>query len=270
MPKNAYLSERIQKKLPKYNDAQVEYTGMKICKHFVICGGTGTGKTSALYNYILETSKPRRGTFAKIFVCFKTDEVLYDDLKEQLEDGIEFHKSMASFPSVNDFPDEIDVDYKFKFLVVFDDCVNDKDKEAVKKVNEYFTYGRKKGITLAFLSQSFFDTATFIRKQISYLLLLSIKGKRDLDNILRDYGSINSTRDQLEMMFLNATTPRDAEDMPFFKICTFQCPIKQKFSRDFLEYLDPADFQVTTTKTKKSKKKEDDSSDSDSERAHDV
>lgn len=245
MPKNVYLTERIQKKIPKYVDHQIEFTGMKINKHFIICGGTGTGKTSALYNYILETSKPRKGTFVKIFVCYKTDEILYDDLKEQLEDGIEFHKTMSSMPSVNDFPDEVEVDFKYKFLVVFDDCVNDKDKDSMKKVNEYFTYGRKKGITLAFLSQSFFDTATFIRKQISYLMLLSIKGKRDLDNILRDYGSINCSREQLEAMFIDATTPKDESDMPFFKITTYQCPIQKKFSRDFLEYLNPDNFTIT-------------------------
>ena len=50
---------------------------------------------------------------------------------------------------------EIDLDHKYKFLVIYDDCVTDNDSYSYKKVEEYFSFGRKKGITLAFLSQSF-------------------------------------------------------------------------------------------------------------------
>ena len=83
MPQNYYKSNRIQKKLPKLKDEQFEYTGMRINSHFLICGGTGTGKTNALYSYLLETSRPNKGTFKHIFVVYKTEEPLYEDLKEQ-------------------------------------------------------------------------------------------------------------------------------------------------------------------------------------------
>jgi hypothetical protein len=49
----------------------------------------------------------------------------------------------------------------------------------------YFTYGRKKGLTIIF-----FDSDSFIRKQISYLILLENKGKTDLNNVLREYGGL--------------------------------------------------------------------------------
>ena len=216
---------------------------MKLCKHFLICGGTSTGKTNALYDYIVETSKPKKGTFYKIFVCYKTDEILYEDLKENLGDSIQFFKSIKDMPDVQDFPDEKDVDYKYKFLVIFDDCVTDKDSYSYKKVEEYFSFGRKKGITLAFLSQSFFDTDTFIRKQITYLILLSIKGKTDLTNILRQYASIGVSAEQLELMFNHATTPTADDEMCFFKVTTAKCPEDKKFSKDWLDYLNPDDFQ---------------------------
>ena len=51
MPQNYYKSNRIQKKLPRIKDKQFEYTGMQINNHFLIAGGTGTGKTNALYSY---------------------------------------------------------------------------------------------------------------------------------------------------------------------------------------------------------------------------
>ena len=83
----------------------MEYTGCDLNKHLLICGGTGTGKSNCFYDYIVQTSKPSKGTFKKIFVCYKTDEILYDDLREQLKDGISFYKSVSEFPSVSDFPD---------------------------------------------------------------------------------------------------------------------------------------------------------------------
>ncbi len=68
MPQNYHKSDRIKKMLPKLNDQQFDYTGMRINNHFLICGGTGTSKTNALYSYLLETSKPKNGTFKHIFV----------------------------------------------------------------------------------------------------------------------------------------------------------------------------------------------------------
>ena len=237
MPVNYYKSSRIALKLPKIKDEQVEYTGCDLNKHILICGGTGTGKSNCFYDYIVQTSKPSKGTFKKIFVCYKTDEILYDDLREQLKDGISFYKSVSEFPSVSDFPDAITTDYKFQYLICFDDCINDKDKASYKKIKDYFTYGRKKGLTIIYLSQSFFDSDSFIRKQMSYLLLLSIKGKTDLNNILREYGSLQADPKELYRIFKEATEPTEDDPMPFLKIATTKCGDDKKFSRGWLEYI---------------------------------
>lgn len=237
MPRNFYLTPRIQKMLPQVTDEQKEYTGMKINKHLLIIGGTGAGKTNALYDYLIQTSTPPKGTFTHVFLCYKTDEVLYNAMFEQLGKNISAFKSLSSFPSVDDFPDSEATDYKYKFLVIFDDCIGDKNKEDAKKVQDYFTYGRKKSITICYLSQSFFDIAGFIRKQASYILLLSIKGKTDLNNILRNYGSLKNTKEELYQIFMTATTKESDDDMPFLKICTEVCPDDKKYSRDWLQYI---------------------------------
>ena len=237
MPENFYKSSRIQKKLPKIKDEQFEYTQMKINQHFLICGGTGTGKTNALYSYLLETSKPKNGTFKHIFVVYKTEEPLYEDLKEQLGKGISFYKSIADLPSVDEFPDAIINNFKDQYLIVFDDCVNDKDKNSYVKVKNYFTYGRKKGITICYLTQSFFDADGFIRKQMSYLLLLSIKGKTDLNNILREFGSLQCDPKELYRIFKTATEKK-GDELPFLKINCNQVNNDVKFSRDYLDFID--------------------------------
>jgi len=237
MPENFYKSSRIQKKLPKIKDEQFEYTQMKINQHFLICGGTGTGKTNALYSYLLETSKPKNGTFKHIFIVYKTEEPLYEDLKEQLGKGISFYKSITELPSVDEFPDAIIDNFKHQYLIVFDDCVNDKDKNSYVKVKNYFTYGRKKSITLAYLSQSFFDADGFIRKQMSYLLLLSIKGRTDLNNILREYGSLQCEPKELYRIFKTATEKK-GDELPFLKINCNQVNNDVKFSRDYLDFIE--------------------------------
>ena len=237
MPENFYNSTRIKKKLPKQSDQQFQYTLMKINKHFMIAAGTGGGKTNALYSYIIETSKPKNGTFKHIFVVYKTEEPLYEDLQEQLKDNITFVKSISELPDVDEFPDSIEHKYKYNFLVVFDDCVNDKSKQDYDKVKKYFTYGRKKGITICYLTQSFYTADSFIRKQLSYILLLGIKGKRDLNNILSDFGSLEAEPDELYRVFKYATTPLNDNDIPFLKICTEKCPENQKFTRDWIELI---------------------------------
>ena len=236
MPQNYYKSNRIQKKLPKMKDEQFEYTQMRINQHFLICGGTGTGKTNALYSYLLETSKPKNGTFKHIFVVYKTEEPLYEDLKEQLGKGISFYKSIADLPSVDEFQDAIVNDFKHQYLIVFDDCVNQKDKASYMKVNNYFTYGRKKGITICYLSQSFFTSDGFIRKQMSYLLLLSIKGRTDLNNILREYGSLQCDPKELYRIFKTATE-KHGDELPLLKIDCNQVSNDVNFSRDWLDYI---------------------------------
>jgi hypothetical protein len=237
MPENFYKSSRIQKKLPKIKDEQFEYTQMKINQHFLICGGTGTGKTNALYSYLLETSRPKNGTFKHIFVVYKTEEPLYEDLKEQLGKGISFYKSIADLPSVDEFPDGIVNDFKHQYLIVFDDCVNDKDKNSYVKVKNYFTYGRKKGITICYLTQSFFDADGFIRKQMSYLLLLSIKGRTDLNNILREFGSLQCDPKELYRIFKTATEKK-GDELPFLKINCNHVNNDVKFSRDYLDFIE--------------------------------
>ena len=203
----------------------------------MIAAGTGGGKTNALYSYLLETSKPNNGTFKHIFVVYKTEEPLYEDLKEQLGKGISFYKSIADLPSVDEFQDAIDNDFKHQYLVCLDDCVNDKDKASYTKVKNFFTYGRKKGITICYLTQSFYTADSFIRKQLSYILLLGIKGKRDLNNILSDFGSLEAEPDELYRVFKYATTPLNDNDIPFLKICTEKCPENQKFTRDWIELI---------------------------------
>ena len=94
----------------------------------------------------------------------------------------------------------------------------------------------KKGITLCYLTQSFFQSDGFIRKQMSYLLLLSIKGKTDLRNILSEYGSLQCEPKELYRIFKTATE-KHGDEFPFLKVDCCACHDDVKFSRDYLDYI---------------------------------
>lgn len=227
---NFYAQPKVKKFLSNGADPQRAITGMSINSRILFCGASGSGKTNALLNYISLTSQGE-GTFSQMYLCYKTDEPLYDYLRENMKggEGLQCFKSITEFPSASEFPDGTDS----KKLIVFDDCVLDKDKASQKKIGEFFAFGRKKGLTIAFLSQSYFDTPTFIRKQMNYLILTSIRGKRDLTLICRDYLGSTVSIEQLLQMYDEATSA----ELNFFKIDVTACPLNRKFSRNFLDFM---------------------------------
>jgi hypothetical protein len=126
---------------------------------------------------------------------------------------------------------------------VFDDCVTDVDKASLKLIDDYYAFGRKKGFTIMFLTQSFFDTQKFIRLQSSFVILNGISSQRDLRLIMKCYSIRNCTIEMMQAMYAHCKEKEDDEDMPFMKICTYEVPEKKKFSKYFLEYLDPEEFR---------------------------
>jgi hypothetical protein len=71
---------------------------------------------------------------------------------------------------------------------------------------------------------------------VLYLLLLSIKGRTDLNNILREYGSLQTDPKELHRIF-KTTTEKKGDELPFMKINCCACDDDVKFSRDFIQYL---------------------------------
>ncbi len=235
---NFYETETVKKKNPSRKDEQFEYTGIKLRTRNLLCGASGTGKTNALMNYIYLSSKPKKGTFVHVFLCYKTDEPLYDVLQEKLQDKITVFKNIADVPNVESFPDHPE----HEILFVFDDIVNEKDKKNLKKLENYYAFSRKKGITTFFLTQSYYQTHKFLRDNTDNILLLSIKSNNDLKRIISEFASKDINAEQIVNMFEYATS----EPLNFLKITpSYNIPINKKFSKNWLEYLDPQDFDAT-------------------------
>lgn len=231
---NFYTLDRIQKRMPKQKDAQYEKTKMKIDSRILICGASGAGKTNAFFNYFYLTTLGK-GTFDHVFLCYKLAEPLYDDLIEQLGEGISVYKSLKDFPWCSQFPEQVEK----KYLLIFDDCITDQDPESVKKIEEYFTRSRKQGCTCVYLSQSYFKTRLFVRQNLSYVLLLSISGKRDLATIMEQFNLQDGNKKRLFEIYQYAIKKETPTDLSFLKIdCGNNIPENQKFSRGFDEFIE--------------------------------
>lgn len=238
---NLYKTKGIQKYLSKIKDEIYPTTGIKQCTRSLYCGLSGSGKTNALMQFIHASN----GVFDKIFLCYKTDEPFYDFLIHELKpDGlIEVFKSVESFPNVDEFDDEATyVNRKEKpprYLIIFDDCINDcKIGKNNQKMRNYFTYGRKKCLTIVFLSQSYFQTDKFFRDQMNYLILTSIASNKDLKTIVREYSLGGLTVDVILSAYQFIKENDTDNNLDFLKIdLNGDCPKEKKLSRNFLDYI---------------------------------
>ena len=90
-----------------------------------------------------------------------------------------------------------------QILLCFDDQVAEKNHS---KIEEYFIRGRKigRGITMIYLSQSFFAISTLIRRQFNDVIILKLSGKRDLNLILSNY-ALDIEVDQIMKLYKDAT-----------------------------------------------------------------
>jgi hypothetical protein len=215
---------------------------MKLRERVLICGASGTGKTNCLIEYIDETCKPAKGSYKHIYLCRTVEEPLYTNLMNKLKKKykITIYNSVLEWPNCQEFPDNTDDNYLF----IFDDCVNDRDSAPQKKIKDYFIFGRKKGLMLMFLTQSYFQTNKTVRDQMNHIILLSIKSSQDLNRIIKEYETPKITNEQVNnMMDFCIKTP-----LNFMKINTNHVPIEKKISLNFTDgFLDPKEFLYSKT-----------------------
>jgi hypothetical protein len=221
-----------------------EKTGFEMGDHILFTGKTKSGKSLAFMNYLYICQNLLKHKFYdKIFILAKKKEALTEMLKDNLgKDFIEIYYNINEFPPVESFADGNKLN-KSKYLVVFDDQVNEKKQGVLKKIQDYFTFGRNKNINIIFLTQSYYQTDIFIRKQCSYVCLCGISGENDLNNILRDFKSPNVNLHTLSTMYKFCKVNQESDDEPtFLKIYTQNSTENKRFTFNFITPLKPKDF----------------------------
>jgi len=233
---NAYEIPEVKKMYKPSIDEQVEYTDIALNSRVLLVGGSGTGKTNAIINYIIESSKPKKGTFFEIILVYKTDEQLYQFLKDKFKERLVTYKDIKDLPEAESWPDMSirDPEDREERLIIFDDFVADKNPKIIEKLKKYCEFGRKKGLTQFYLTQSYYETDKFMRLQMNYILLLNLPNVRNLKMIISGFG-LTLEVDELLKMITHAT--KDKFD--FFKLnLNASCPINKKYSVGFLDFFE--------------------------------
>lgn len=192
----------------------------------ILClGGTGTGKTNALINYISRSSTE----FSDVIVCSfsTTDEPLYNMLEEN---GVTLYNNIDEVPDLEEYDSD---DKKKHKLIVFDDFINVENKK-LKKIYNYLISGRKFGFTCWLMAQNYSSVPKVIVRNINYFILFKINDNISLNNIIRNHNISDVDPSIIKSAYYLCTqTPPN-----FFMIDIKTQNLKERFRKNFLEFLD--------------------------------
>jgi len=222
--KNWYEHRDMKKYLKESHNPHFDKHHIKIPFRACIVGSSGAGKTSTLLSLI--SLMP--DTFEKIIIVTKNkDEPLYNFLYDKTggKNGnvqiLEFDKD--GIPDINK---EFDPD--FNSLLVFDDLVNQTEKEQ-RPIADAFIRARKRGCSLVYISQSFYAVPKMIRNNLTHIFLKQVSSVKNLVMISREC-SLDIPKKELIDMYKDAI-----KDKMGFLLFDLDAPDK-KFRKGFTEY----------------------------------
>jgi hypothetical protein len=170
-------------------------------------------------------------TFEKIIIVTKNkDEPLYNFLYDKTggKNGnvkiLEFEKD--GIPDINK-----EFDPEFNSLLVFDDLVNQTEKEQ-RPIADAFIRARKRGASLIYISQSFYAVPKMIRNNLTHIFLKQVSSMKNLVMISREC-SLDIPKKDLTEMYKDAT-----KDKMGFLLFDLDAPPEKKFRKNFDEYFE--------------------------------
>ncbi len=157
---------------------------MKSPFRLLIIGASGSGKTNLLMNMLTDWL-----IYDRLVLCLKNpDQPVYEEFIKRIESVLKDAETPELFQVVSDIkevPDISSFDSKKRNLVVFDDFLMDKDQKVMK---EYFVRGRPQGISVIYISQSFYGTPITIRQNCSAILLARPRNAGELAKFPKEMG----------------------------------------------------------------------------------
>ena len=223
--KNFYKETALKKYLSKTDNPNVHLHGInRLPFRMVVNAPSGSGKSNFVVN-LIELFSKNDGTFSSIEIfCRCKDEPLYQFLSDKTKGGIKIYEDLNELKNINSY------DKTENSLIVFDDLVLTKDQSMI---SEFFLRGRKHGVSLIYLSQSYYAIPKMIRLNSNYLVILKLGQKRNLNMIMSEL-SLGVTKDQLIKIYNYATKDKFSVLM----IDLDEPNVNMKFRRNFLDIIE--------------------------------
>ena len=183
---NFYNKKEVKKYCSKTENPNYDVHHIDTPFRSLVVAPSGSGKSNFITNLITLFCKGK-GTYDNIYIfCKCKDEPLYRYLADKSKGLIEVFENLEKLPALND------LNACKQTLIIFDDMVTDIKKHPI--ISEYFIRGRKKGASIMFLSQSYYNTPKIIRQNVSYVVILKLGGTRDENDAQPDaYAAATST-----------------------------------------------------------------------------
>lgn len=218
---NFYTTKEVKKYINKTANPNYHLHELDIPFRMLVVAPSGSGKSNFVCN-LLKLMCNGSGTYDEIILfCKSRYEPLYEYLNDASKGKIVVTEDLTKLPPLTE------MNAKTQKLYIFDDLVLDKNPQ----ISELYIRGRKLGVSLIFLTQSFYQTPKIIRQNARYFVILKIAGSRDLQMLLRDI-AVDKTRDELMSIYNFAT----AEKFSVLLI-DIESNDRKKYRRNFLEFI---------------------------------
>jgi hypothetical protein len=225
---NFYELDEVKAFKKKSRNPNYKEHGMNVPFRSVIIGSSGAGKSNLVLNLITLM----RNTFNMIYIYTRNKaEPLYEYLESKIDpEFLEIHEGLEKLKNKKDS------DYIGQSIIIFDDLCLEKDQSLI---SELYIRGRKiqGGISLCYLSQSYFKIPTTVRQQSQYIFLKKIPNIRNIKILLSEYG-LMASKEQMLNMYKYST---DGDFLNFLMI-DLEAPSNMTYRKGFNEILNNEAF----------------------------
>jgi Poxvirus A32 protein len=228
---NFYELPEVQSFQKTYHNPNFESHRITIPFRGIILGASGSGKSNCVLNIINQFTD----TFnhIKLFVKNK-EEPLYQYLEKKIpeRDQLEVFEGLDELNKLN-----LDKDLKGQTLIIFDDLMLEPKQGQIEQL---YIRGRKLagGVSLLYLSQSFYTIPRKVRLQCNYIILRKIPSARDVNGILKEF-SLGVDKEELIKIYQYSVN----KSITSFLLIDLNVDPELSFRRNFNEVLDLNQFK---------------------------
>ena len=200
--------DKLDKTLKQESKVDKNFKKHHIQPNSMICciGGTGSGKTNSLIDFLSRKNDAFYDII--IFNPVSTNEPMYEFLKRQMPD-VQLISDINELPQLSEFEE----DKNCERLLIVDDIIN-MNKKDFKKINEYFTGGRKHGFTVIALVQNYTSVPKVITRNCQYFWVFKLNDNTTINNIIRNHNIHSVDKEKFRSFYDDATK----EPLNFFMI----------------------------------------------------